>query len=223
MTRLSDILSPAIKDFRRPRRPVIEVSTDSDFCRESVSRGLLTQAQMEHAAAQYRLGRSRSGKTIFWMIDDLGIVRDGRIGDAWVSQMMKAREPRLFRWWYVQHCLFGLHLLSLDDSRRNAAVSIVESERSAVILSELLKKNIWLATADRMNFNILSLQPLTGRKVAVFPRTDPLGENYVSWLEMADYARRTLGLDISVKDVLEKNASSSQKERQIDILEYITE
>ena len=35
---------------------------------------------MAHAAERYRLGKSKKGKPIFWMIDERGIVRDGRIG-----------------------------------------------------------------------------------------------------------------------------------------------
>ena len=132
--KLKDILTPSFRMLRqelglpKPGKPVVQVSADSDFCREVVARGWLTEEQMAHAAERYRLGRSRSGRCIFWMIDEIGRVYDGfetyplplpewrgvyssegrRI--EWVSAMLKAREPELLREWHTEHCLLGAHL-----------------------------------------------------------------------------------------------------------------
>ena len=54
-------------------------SADSDFCRALVSNGYLTEAQMQHAAQRYRLGVSRDGGVIFWQIDTMGRIFDGKI------------------------------------------------------------------------------------------------------------------------------------------------
>ena len=70
---------------------------DADFCQEVVAKGWLSEAQMAHAAERYRLGKSKNGKPIFWMIDERGIVRDGRIGDTWVSMIFKRRYPECGR------------------------------------------------------------------------------------------------------------------------------
>ena len=103
--------------------PVVVPSTDSDLCREVVERGWLTPQQVAHAVARYRLGRSRSGKCIFWMIDDLGIVRDGHIGKQWASEMLRQRAPKLISHWYPEHCLFGMHLLCHTDITNNHSTS----------------------------------------------------------------------------------------------------
>ena len=132
--KLKDILSPSFKDFRKPHKPIVVVAYDSDFCQEVVARQWLTEKQMQHAADKYRLGRSRSGKTIFWMIDEISLVRDGRIGEAWVSQMLKQRHPDLLSSIPTVHCFFGEHLLAMETSSK---VCLVESERSAVVLSEI--------------------------------------------------------------------------------------
>ena len=112
MVKLKDILTPAFKKSVGMSRKLVSrcLSTDSRFCREVVASGLLTEEQMLRAAAQYLLGRSRRGETVFWMIDRYGIMRDGQVGDTWVSLLMKA-NGRLSECWHSTPCLFGEHLL----------------------------------------------------------------------------------------------------------------
>jgi hypothetical protein len=52
--------------------PEISRADDSDFCQEILSQGWLSEAQLHRAACRYRLGKSRSGKCIFWMINEIG-------------------------------------------------------------------------------------------------------------------------------------------------------
>ena len=80
-----------------PRPTLIEEcrSDDSDLCHELTDRYGFTPEEMHRAAERYHLGRSKSGKTIYWMIDELGIVRDGHLANSWVSQMLKSRCPSL--------------------------------------------------------------------------------------------------------------------------------
>lgn len=201
---------------------------DSDDCREIIAKGMLSAEQLHHAAERYRLGKSRSGKTIYWMIDERQRVLDGHIGDRWASQMLKAREPTLLSHWCVTHCLFGLHLLTTPTeedggAHRTPPVAIVETERSAVILSELFPEQVWMAGVTVANFTIDKLEPLRGRKVILCPSTDDTMTNYVAWLEMADMARRCYHLDISVSNVLEEHATPDQKRREIDLVDFLFE
>ena len=91
-------------DRPRDSRPMWQQrqSADSDFCRALVANGYLTEAQMQHAAERYRLGRSRDGGVIFWQIDTTGTIFDGKImyyradchrdhhrHPQWVSNCMK--------------------------------------------------------------------------------------------------------------------------------------
>ena len=228
---------------------------DADFCQEVVAKGWLSEAQMAHAAERYRLGKSKNGKPIFWMIDERGIVRDGRIGDTWVSMIFKRRYPECGRYIVAKHCLFGMQLrsatlgtdpsvqpkvadicatLGTDPSVQPevadicvspycCTVAIVESERSAVVLSELFPECIWMAYSYPSNFTVDKLAPLQGCVVSIYPHTDPTGCTYVSFLELADQARRLYDIDLSVVSLLEEHASEEQKERCIDILDFITE
>ena len=206
-----------------------------DFFRPAIDARLLTEQQMHHACSRYRLGKSRSGMPIFWMIDELGIVRDGRTGGTWVSQLLKAREPRLLSQWHARHCLFGLHLLAeapLSLPGRNtteahtgaaggASVCIVERESSAVILSELFPEQLWLATSYPINFSIASFEPLQGCEGALYPTTDSTGEQYLNWLETAREAAQAYRLDITVKDILELHATEEQKQQKIDLVDFL--
>ena len=200
------------------RRPMVVPTADSDFCHTVVESGWLTTEQMTHAAMHYRLGRSRSGKTIFWMIDEWGKVRDGRIGNAWTSVMLRQRAPDLLKGIPTTHCLFGQHLLLQESDK---GVCIVESERSAVILSERIPECIWLATMYPMNLNVTSFEPLQGRCVMLYPRTDPVGEHYLAWLELADQARRMYDIQVGVNDLLEEKATPEQKEQCIDLVDFL--
>jgi len=131
-------------DFMLPSMPMVNAcrADDLDFFHPLISSGDLTVSQMHHAAQRYHLGKSKSGLPIFWMIDELGTVLDGHIAsDVWISSLLKKREP-LLQYWKVSHCLFGLHLL------KDMPVSIVDSERSAVILSELCPESVWMAYAS---------------------------------------------------------------------------
>ena len=200
------------------RRPMVEPTDDSDFCHTAVESGWLTTEQMTHAAMHYKLGRSRSGKTIFWMIDEWGKVRDGRIGEGWASVMFRQRAPDLLKSIPTTHCLFGQHLLLQEPDKE---VCIVESERSAVVLSEVMPECIWLATMYPMNLNVTSFEPLQGRSVMLYPKTDPVGDHYLAWLELADQARRLYDIQVGVNDLLEEKATPGQKEHHIDLVDFL--
>ena len=228
-------------DFTLPSLPMVDAcrAEEFDFFQPWMDCGRLTAEQMRHAAGRYRLGKSKSGQTIFWMIDDMMQPLDGRMGDHWVSQLLKRREPILQDCWCVTHCLFGLHLLALEDldsqqtsaprqqpsalSHQPSPIAIVESPQAAVVLSELYPNQLWLSTMPDTCFTIDQLEPLVGRHVKVYPHTDPTLSNYLAWLEIRDMAARTFHLDISVSSALEKAATAEQKERSIDVLDYIYE
>ena len=116
-------------DRTADRRPLWQrrLSADSDFCRAMVGSGYLTAAQMERAARRYRLGRSRDGGVIFWQIDQLGTVYDGKImhyrpdghrdhrrPPYWVSACLRS-NGLLPADWTSPHCLFGTHLLKMRN------------------------------------------------------------------------------------------------------------
>ena len=66
------------------------------------------------------------------------------------------------------------------------------------------------------------LEPLQGQMVTIYPRTDPTMDTYLSFLELADSIRRLYpSIDLTVDAILEDHASDSQKDRCIDLLEFL--
>ena len=204
-------------DFISPSMPMVEAcrADDFEFFQPFIDSGMLSAEQMHRAAERYYLGKTRSGKTMFWMIDDMMQPLDARIGDTWVSQLLKQREP-LLEYWPVKHCLFGEHLLIHQNN-----VSIVESEQSAVILSELFPECLWMAYSTTAHLVPELMAPLQGRNVTIYPRADPCMNTYVFFLEYAEIVRKHYDISLRIDSTLEQNATPEQKEQCIDILEFI--
>lgn len=106
-----------------------------------------------------------------------------------------------------------------DDLDRT--ISIVESEAAAVVLSELFPESIWMAYATTAHLAPELFAPLEGCTVTLYPRTDQTLSTYLFFEELADQTRRQYDLDITVDTTLEDHATDSQKERGIDILEFL--
>ena len=206
------------------------LSTDTVFCRSLVSEGYLTHQQMEQAAQRYRLGRSKDGGVIFWQIDEEGHVRDGKImfyrddchrdhdhNPDWVHFRL------IKHYGYdgdipVERCLFGLHLLSSNET---SVVAVVESEKTAVILSEHFSQVLWLAAGGLTMLNAARLYPLRDRRVVLFPDTDPEGKAFKAWLSVAATAQEQFKYPIRVSRILEDRATPSQKEAKVDLVDYL--
>lgn len=218
-------------DFLLPSKPMMDAcrADDFDFFQPFIDAGKLTTEQMHNAAERYLLGKTRSGQPIFWMIDDMQTPLDAHIGDSWISTRLKAREPML-KYWQVSHCLFGLHLL-MSDVRcqkedvaiRVPSIAIVESEQSAVVLSELFPECLWMAYATTLHLTVDLLAPLEGCTVTIYPRTDPTLSTFIFFEELSDVVKRQYDIRLSVDDTLERHATADQKERCIDILDFILE
>ena len=225
-------LEPTVKkqvDFMLPSMPMVDAcrADDFDFFHPLIEAGKLTTDQMHHAAERYHLGKTKSGQPIFWMIDDMLTPLDAHIlPNTWMSSLLKRREP-LLECWQVQHCLFGLHLLSLADGADNAdhtkSIAIVESELSAVVLSELFPECIWMAYATTPHLSPDLFAPLEGHSVTLYPRTDPTLSTFLFFEDLADITRRQYDIDMTVDSILEDHATADQKDRCIDILDFIIE
>jgi len=232
---LRQTIEPEVRkkiDMMLPSMPMVDAcrADEFDFFKPLLESGDLTVDQMQHTAQRYHLGKSRSGRCIYWMIDDMYQVLDGHIGNSWVSTSLKAREP-LLEYWHVTRCLFGLHLLchtettdSTEISVTNKPICVVESEQSAVILSELLPESVWMAYASLTNLTPDLLAPLQGRTVTIYPRTDPTQSTYLFFLDYADIVRHHYPtIQLHVEDILENEATDDQKQRCIDLLDFIME
>ena len=135
--------------------------------------------------------------------------------DAWYSTM-KAKYAPLY-------ALNSFELYTMSHQPR--PVAIVEAEKSAVILSEHFPEYLWMATGGLGEVQAEKFRPLRGRKVIFFPDTDTDGTAYRRWYEAAQEVQRQLWWEgcppIYVSPLLEQRATSSQKERKIDITDFL--
>ena len=178
---------------------------------------------VEELISKYLIATSKqwNGATIFWQIDINQSVRTGKImlydsisgkrvkkpfnHISWVHKHWKIEEFNLAQ------CLFGEHLLA-DNSK---PVAIVESEKTAIISSVYFPNLIWLASGSLNNLNIDKCNVLKGRTVFLFPDLN----GYERWAEKARELHSISHVEVS--DFLERYASQEEKERGLDLADYL--
>lgn len=152
---------------------------------------------------RYKIGTSKQfdGSVVFWQIDNLGFVRTGKImnynsdtgrrstGITWAHKKLGISDFEL------SQCLFGLHLIS--DSVK--MVAIVESEKTAILLTIKRPDIIWLATGSLSNFSRKKLEPIKGIHIKAFPDKGC----YDKWLKVAQDCNKE-GFNIEVSKIMEE-------------------
>ena len=235
----------------------LRLSSKSCFCRAVVLTGMLTHRQMVRAAWRYRLGRSKDDAVIYWQIDQLGQVHDGKLmwygpdchrlknrNASWVMFLLKKHYGIPQTAFQPTHVFFGTHLLKYDGRwkmedvksvssvqsvvRNNRpVVCIVEAEKSAVILSELYPQYIWLAAGGMNEVQVNKFIPLQHYRVILCPDTDPEGRAYKTWYNAAQDVMHSFFWPkhnpIRVSPFLELHATPDQKQRKIDLVDFIFE
>ena len=136
--------------------------------------------------------------------------KDGKGNVCWVHSIRV--DGIRFGEMLASQCLFGLHLASpLPLPRRGdsntarqdsppwkglgeASPCLVESEKTALIMSILCPGRVWLATGGKQNFKEQMVAPLAGMEVLLFPDADALTDWYTRAMEF----NRTLGTKLHI-------------------------
>ena len=107
----------------------------------------------------------------------------------------------------------------------NKPVCVVESEKSAVILSEHFAQYLWLATGGMGNVQPDKFRPLRGHRVILFPDTDTEGKTFKSWFDAAQLVMQQIFWEdsppITVSPLLEFHATPEQKAAKIDLVDFL--
>ena len=156
-------------------------------------------------------GQVRAGKVMAYNPD--GHRRKGGSGNVcWVHSIKI--DGIKFDEMLAPQCLFGEHLASPSNSpsmgrtqsslcKKSATVTrsiegggqgggslcLVESEKTALIMSLVCPDRVWLATGGKANFKESMLWPLLGHEVAVYPDADALRD----WKQRIHQLNRELG------------------------------
>ena len=142
--------------------------------------------------------------TVFWQIDDQERIRAGKVMLYNRETGKRVKEPFNKIGWVHQgnkefnlsQCLFGLHRVNEAPEK---PLGIVESEKTAIILSIFKPEYIWLATGAKGNFKLEFLKAIKKHRISAFPDK---GE-YVAWSERAAELNNR-GFKISVSNWLEQ-------------------
>jgi len=187
---------------------------------------------------RFHLGTSKKywqGANVFWQVDVKGNVRQAKVmlynpvtgkrikkdqkpekrfpkimfAGKSILRNLNVKDPNL------KQCFFGEHQLSNNP---NKIVALVESEKTAVLMSALNSDFIWLATGGKNGCKWSNLEiynPLLEHKVIIFP---DLG-CFEDWKKKADVLSK-VGAQIEVSDFLEKKATSNDIDEGFDLADY---
>ncbi len=164
---------------------------------------------------------------IYWQVDEhKRIVNAKRIHYKCDGHRDK-KMPPLVMYPDNPQCLFGLHLLK--DADPDKPIAIVESEKSALIMSMVMPEYLWMACGSLNNFNEKFLEPLRGRMIFGFPDVDikrdkgtGVSVSCALWRKTAKQLRLQ-GWRIIVDENLEKTVNASQRMAKIDIADITLE
>lgn len=236
-------IKPGNNAFIMPRKQDMKKDPDfipSDFVGKSLSykstfveflcsvfdKGTLETPTVERLMNDYYLGATKDRNVIFWQIDKDKKVRTGKIikydpetghrikdvaGINWVHSILKKKGmlPDSFN---LSQCLFGEHLLKKYPDK---AVALVESEKTALLGAGFLPDFVWLATGGKSQLSIDKMKVLSGRTVVMYPDVD----GYELWMNRSAEFRPFC--NVVVSDILERNATPEERERKIDIGDWL--
>lgn len=176
---------------------------------------IFSAKEVKEAVLKYFICSSKrwNGASVFWQIDNYERVHAGKIlaynpetgkrsksndGKAsidWVHSILKRKG--IVNEFNLNQCLFGLHLIK---DIKVKAIGLVESEKTAVIMSIFKPNYTWLATGSKSGFKYGFLKPIQHYEIIAFPDKS----EYNDWLIKSKQLNK-FGFDIVVNDWLEKS------------------
>ncbi|HUZ59864.1 MAG TPA: DUF6371 domain-containing protein [Hanamia sp.] len=119
-------------------------------------------------------------------------------------------------------CLFGEHLLSKYPTN---SIALVEAPKTAIIAALYFgfpdnpKNFLWLAVYNLSSLNIDKCKVLQGRKVFLFPDLNA----FDNWSQKANSLQNGMpGASFKVSDLIQNNATKEEKEKGLDIADFLT-
>ncbi len=142
-------------------------------------------SQVQNAIEKYKIGSAKrfEGATLFWLIDINNKTRTGKIMLFDSETGKRVRKPKAKITWVhnqlkwqnklpnnykLKQCLFGEHLLNQLENC-NKTIAIVESEKTAIIMSIIYPKYVWLACGSKEGIKLSLLLPIKNIAIVLFP------------------------------------------------------
>jgi hypothetical protein len=172
-------------------------------------RTIFSDEEVNKVKSRYLIGTSKIwyGATVFWQIDNNEKVRAGKVllydGNSgkrhktnegkglinWVHSILKINDFNL------KQCLFGLQLI---NESKQKIVALVESEKTAIIMSVFKPEYTWLATGSKQGFKYEMLKPIKNYEIIAFPDKS----EYNDWQKKA-IELNSIGFNVKISEWLE--------------------
>ena len=212
------------------RNDLVEISMKNDNNFLKYLRFLVGITKAKEVQEKYKIGTlpEFNNGTIFWQIDEQKKVRAGKIiqyfetgkrtkNITWMHQFLKRKNA--ISNFNLSQCLFGLHLIIEDKS---SIIALVESEKTACIMSVIFPEFLWLSCGAKGEFKQKKLEPIKHRKIIAYPDCEIQKNGFTTYHEWKRKAveLNAKGFDIYISDLLEKQAKPEQKREGIDIADF---
>jgi len=162
---------------------------------------------------RYKLGTTKKGEVIFWMIDINGNIRQPK-AMTYNQEGNRIDKPYVPTGYSRDHgyspCIFGEHLLK-DNTK---PVALVESEKTACLGSFGFPQFTWVASGGVNGLTRGKAEVLRGSKVLILYDADTQGREGA---ESAHTLLEKLGIPSLVKDLFQ------DRNDHYDIADYIAE
>ena len=208
------------------------------------------QKEVNNALVKYYVTGTKDYKTIFWQMDYTSNIRSGkiipynqesghRIKDnenippvQWVHSMLMRnitdkqelgkyiiKNNKIDEKFSLKQCLFGEHLLCLGKLSEKKII-VVESEKTALIMSMMDNENTYIATGSEENLTVNMFRcfiPLGIKNAVLIPDKGC----FRSWQEKAWKINEKLSIDLTCSDFVEKMSLLKDGEDIADISEKL--
>ena len=166
-----------------------------------------TIEEIKESILKYALGTSThwNGATVFWQIDNLANVHTGKVMLFDINTGKRVKTPYSHINWMhkilklqdfnLQQCIYGLHLI---NEYKGQTIAIVESEKTAIMMSMFAPEYLWLATGSRANFKSEFLKPIKNYKIIAFPDKSEFND----WSKKADELKKN-GFKVNCSRIIE--------------------
>lgn len=136
--------------------------------------------EVQRTFVKYKVGKSNhfwKNSTCFFQVDLESNIRAGKVMQYSRKDGKRIKSPfPKINWMHnteresnfnLSQCLFGLHLLK--DSDRTKIIAVVESEKTALVMSMINNNYIYLACGSKTSINERMLNPVKDRRVILYP------------------------------------------------------
>ena len=197
-----------------------------------------SEQEVKAMMINYFLGGARDKRVIFWQIDSLGRVRAGKMMQYdpltgkrlrvesfsyrdrnsnlifsppvdWVHRHL-IKDGLLPKDWEMTQCLFGEHLVRKYPKK---VIALVESEKTAIIMSVFYPEYNWMATGGLKSLSAQKIFPIKSSEIMAFPDFGCSCE----WREKADKINKEIGSKIYVSKSFEEIANKMNLETGLDV------